>query len=201
MKDNSYAVGVNDKNIVCGWENSAFFICDGSDVSRHTEIPSGAHVSDFSDSSYVSGFFTEKRGIIPIEITSGFVWSPTHGIAIDSASMERQSLVLGINDIGEAVGAIYPIESTFSRLRDLLWNREVVWIGYTPPDPQLEFAEAVLWEDGETIPLKDLVTNDSPFDRLIFANDINDHGTIAGEGEVNGKREGFILEPLLVDDE
>lgn len=57
-------------------------------------------------------------------------------------------------------------------------------------------ASAVIWENGQTIDLADLVENTNGWTNLSIATDINDRGEIVGRGIFKGKQTAFLLLPL-----
>jgi len=54
---------------------------------------------------------------------------------------------------------------------------------------------AVIWENGETSLLYDLLENPEGWKSLNIAEDINDRGEIVGYGIYNGKETAFLLTP------
>lgn len=54
---------------------------------------------------------------------------------------------------------------------------------------------AVLWQNDNYYLLDDLIPDDSRWESLYWAHDINDKGQIVGEGIINGEVHGFLLSP------
>ena len=61
-------------------------------------------------------------------------------------------------------------------------------------DPEFFFSHAVVYADGVTHDLNDLV-DQVPAVQLFYAYDINNRGEIVGFGKVNGNFSGILLTP------
>lgn len=145
----------------------------------------------------------------------GFIWSQTTGMR-DIGTLGGTVFVNDINDAGWVTGiaeiadggssafiydgaamtAFGPIGQATPNLRTTPWaiNLQGVVVGESQRDDGI-FA-AFVRRDGATLDLQTLIDPALGWE-LSGAYDINDAGQITGTGYLNGRRRGFVLNPIM----
>ena len=139
-----------------------------------------------------------------------FTWSEEEGIEFLHEDPHAGVWPLAINHRGEVVGAFsdtvpYPGFFNPIRVEAKRWQKELYWFLKKIPlrtFRQLGYqatvyydATACLWRDGILYNLEETIPEDSEWDRLLYARDINDRGQITGVGLVHGVQTGFLMTP------
>jgi probable HAF family extracellular repeat protein len=135
-----------------------------------------------------------------------YIWDETTGMRPIAAVQGRG---FDINDSGQVVGM-----TTDNPIRAFTWNMIDGMQYLETPDltQSIAFAinevgqivgsfgnEAVIWEHGLMLVLDELIPPNSGW-KLESAHDINEVGQIVGSGQKDGKLHGFLLTPILDND-
>lgn len=198
-----YATAINDNGLVAG--KGAFntraeaAIYDGALVH-----PLAPGIGEHSDAVGINNL-GEAVGRIAYGHTGddAFVWSGNNLTILPKASADK-AYAADINDHSVVVGWV----QRFNQDRAAYWINGV--LNYLHDDSYSAIANAInnqgqvvgggnfamLWDGDDSVRLQDLIPEDSGWDRLYVANDINEYGQIVGMGEINGQPRAFLLNPV-----
>lgn len=217
-----YARDINASGQVVGRANGKAFLFDGT-RSRYLDIPGavGSIAEGINDQGVMVGNALFDAPGDSLE-DRAFVHDG-HGVRFlqDPLQDFRTAQMVDINDAGQMAAHVfnpdgqryrsflYEADGRFTELAGLhgLQERTIVqglndrgWaVGLSSSDTCNEYScdEAVLWRDGQTLSLNDLL---SPAQaerwQLTRAVAINERGQIAGNGYYSGSYVGFVLTPV-----
>lgn len=136
----------------------------GCVITELTKIPRSAVVNDANNNADIIGsFIPNDKDKSEKQMRHAFIWRD--GAFTDLGAMNgRWSRAEGVNDIGQAVGTVYTLSSSF----------------------------AVIWEKGKAFDINRLIPQGSGWN-LLSASDINGKGQIIGTGMLNGDKRMFLL--------
>ena len=216
--ENSSANDINESSIVVG-ATSTGILCENNSFEIHTFLwntdngmidlgtlngnDSGAWaVNNYNEVVGASTIRpTDEHGF---EINHAFVWTDDSGMIDIHDSNHLNSVALGINDASQVVG-VFPNDITRinyltgdvfipSSIRDLLRNARYDPVFYLNLRRHIS---AFYWDSRYgMVELDDLLGEDSGWDYLESAEDINNKGQIIGRGSIDGQRHGFLLNPV-----
>lgn len=164
-----------------------------------------------SDLGEYTAFNINDLGQIALCTEEGlFLWEEGETTKLLDGWQDGGYLVWDMNDSGQMVGQIshpdyfhgHPFFYADGRVTDLYPSgtgaavvHAVNNIGQAVGCIDSTNGGAVLWENGQTYHLNELMPADSGW-QLSIGYDINDSGQIVGDGMLNGKPAGFLLTPV-----
>lgn len=171
--DSSSADGINNSGQVVGscwsfsggWTSKAFLWADGTMTDLGTLGGERSGAEAINNSGQIVGWAENSDGDAP-----AFLWSD--GTMTELGTLGANwGVAWAINDLGQVVGTG----------------------AYNDEDAEEDWV-AVLWSDGMVWDLNDLIAPDLGW-KLMYAEDINNHGHIVGWGQYQGEIRAFLLVP------
>ncbi len=198
----SEARDINNSGQVVGWTSSSAFLWDST--SGVTDLGSGSAlgINDAGQvvgNSYSHAFLWEDGEMLDLGTLGGnvsvayaindfgqvvgyadlaswdehaFLWEDEEMIDLGTLG-GSDSVAYAINDAGQIVGHSYPVHASDDHSGGFLWDSE-----------------------NGMIKLSDLLFDDSGWDRLPYAMDINNYGQIVGWGSIDGETHAFLMTPV-----
>lgn len=143
------------------------------------------------------------------EINHAFIWTQTDGMVDIHDSNYLSSIALGANDADQVVGVIsnnisidhlhgsfgFPESFLLPPLRGVPRMRRILPLISAPATD----CDPFLWDKRYgMVNLNNLLDEDSGWDHLKSAKDINYKGQIIGIGYINGEQHAFLMNPVLI---
>lgn len=162
------ATGINDAGrVIANSDVGGAFVWQGDSFTRLAEVGEANAINQAGQIAGWSGVGGAQRAVL---------WDD--GGAMRDLGVPDSfagSVALGLNDMGQVVGRAHR----------------------TNPQTGMSEYHAVLWQDGKTIDLNTLPGVAGSGLTLAWAEDVNDHGQIVGEGiDARGRWNAFLLSPV-----
>jgi len=212
------ATAVNTNGAVAGWVNTDVgrrtTLWQGDDivVISHAGIEGVERITseatDLNEAGVVAGTMRWAEG--DLDHQRPFIWDGSAIQYLDPAE-GRDGYANAINDAGVVAGAVFSEDDL--EQATLWWHGQIVdlenlpdrpssvatdinnggvVVGYCARDDGL--SRASIWIDGEVVDFNDIIPQDLGW-QLQVAVGINDDGSIAGWGDLDGEMHAFLLVP------
>lgn len=213
-------VAINQHGAVAGWveteagRRAALWTDDGVQIARHATIEGVADYSSeavgINDDGLVAGTLSWTRDGAPQ--SQAFLWDGDQ-IQYLEAQLGANGFASAINNFGVVSGSV--IDESGVQRAVLWWRGQIVALGPLDDRPHAVATDvnnagfavgyglrddgltrAMFWIGGSPFDLNDVVATDGGW-LLQMATGINDDGVIAGWGDFDGERRGFLLVPAV----
>ncbi len=190
------SLNINNKNQVAGVSltgtvkrGNPFIRDPESGYSIYTDLTIGSDVLFNDNGSMVFDSYDFKQPVLFHEGEPTAISQLPDGSSLLLKAINNHNQVVGHSHMADPIMRIQNLP-----IRNRWLDKLALW--YLSRNHVGSMTHAILWEDGNTHDLNDLIPSDSGW-FLEAANDINDEGEIVGVGyNPEGEERGFLLRPL-----